>query len=428
MQRVLPAFFVVLLILGASFGDAQEPRKDTSAPVTFGPNDWPWWRGPSRNGVADPAQKPPLRWSESENILWKTPIPGRGHGSPIVVGDQVIVATAEMDREVQSVLCFDRQTGKQLWVTEVHHGGLEKKGNAKASQASATAACDGERIYINFLNRNAIFLTALSRTGKQLWQHKVADYVLHQGFGSSPTVYESLVLVTADNKGTGVIAAYDRVTGKLVWQQPRPQFPNYASPIIFNVAGRDQLLLTGCELVSSFDPRSGKKLWEFPGSTTETVTSTVTDGQHMFISGGYPKGHVAAVRVDGSGKVAWEINTKVYVPSMLVHKSHLYAVTDQGAVLCLKCDTGKEAWKARIEGQFTASPVLVGDHIYATSEAGRTFIFEATPEAFTMIGETQLSGEVLATPTICGSRIYLRIGARQDGRRQEMLYCLGQSK
>jgi outer membrane protein assembly factor BamB len=249
--------------------------------------------------------------------------------------------------------------------------------------------------------------------------------VLHQGFGSSPTVYESLVLVTADNKGTGVIAAFERSSGNLVWRQPRPQLPNYASPIIYNISGRDQLFVTGCDLVSSFDPRSGKKLWEIPGSTTETVTSTVTDGQHIFISGGYPKGHVAAVRADGSGKVAWESSVKVYVPSMLQHRGYLYAVTDQGVALCLKCDTGKEVWKGRIDGQFTASPVLVGEHIYATSEVGRTFIFQASPDAFTMVADNQLPGEVLASPTICGNRIYLRIGTRQDGRRQEMLYCLG---
>jgi len=321
----------------------------------------------------------------------------RGHGSPIVVGEQVFLATADHDLQTQSVLCYHRTTGQRLWQTEVHRGGFATTGNAKSSLASATAACDGQRVFINFLHAGAIYTTALDRDGRQLWQTKVTDYVLHQGFGSSPAVYRSLVLVSADNKGTGVLAALERATGKVVWKQERPKAPNYASPIILNVAGRDQLLMTGCDLVASFEPLTGKKFWEIEGSTTECVTSTVTDGRHIFTSGGFPKSHLAAVRADGSGKVAWQNNTRVYVPSLLVHRGYLYGVLDAGVAACWQCDTGKEMWKARLGGTFTASPVLVGDHIFATNESGRTFLFKATPEAFTLVGENQLGDEVMAT-------------------------------
>src|SRR5690349_6051076 len=237
--------------------------------ITVGPSAWPWWRGPSRNGVASADQKPPLKWSESENVLWKSPIPGRGHGSATVVGDQVFLATADHEREVQSVLCLDRRTGKRLWEADVHRGGFEKKGNAKSSLASSTVACDGDRLFINFLHDGAIYTTALSRECKQLWQTKITDYVLHQGYGSSPAVYRSLVLVSADNKGGGAVAALERATGKVVWKRTRPKTPNYASPIVLNTAGRDQLLLTGCNLVTGLDPLSGKELWEIKGATTE---------------------------------------------------------------------------------------------------------------------------------------------------------------
>src|SRR5262249_24365105 len=138
----------------------------------------------------------PLKWSDTENVLWKAAVPGRGHGSPIVVGDQVLLATANPKYETQSVLCYDRTSGKLLWETEIHRGGYEKGGNAKASMASATPACDGQRIFVNFLHDKAIYTTALTRTGKKIWQTKVTDYVLHQGFGSSPAVYESLVIVS----------------------------------------------------------------------------------------------------------------------------------------------------------------------------------------------------------------------------------------
>lgn len=221
--------------------------------VAFAPTDWPWWRGPQRNGVADPNQQPPLKWSDTENVLWKALVPGRGHGSPIVVGTQVFLAAAEAPEGIQSVLCFDRATGKQLWQKEVHRGAFPK-GNDKSSFASSTPACDGQRVFINFLHNGAVYTTALSRDGQQLWQTKVTDYILHQGFPTSPAIYQSLVLVSADNKGGGKIAGLDRATGKIVWQHERPKFPNYASPIILKVNGRDQLLLSGCDLVTSLDP------------------------------------------------------------------------------------------------------------------------------------------------------------------------------
>jgi outer membrane protein assembly factor BamB len=423
MQRLLLGSAVTCLVF--SLSGAEEPRNQPEAEqITFAPTDWPWWRGPQRNGIAA-KQNPPLKWSETENVLWKSLVPGRGHGSPTVVGDQVFLATADHEKEVQSVQCYHRQAGKLLWQTEVHRGGFAKKANDKSSLASSTVACDGRRVFINFLHDGAIYTTALSREGRQLWQTKITDYVLHQGFGSSPAVYQSLVLVSADNKGTGVIAGLERSTGKIVWKQERPKLPNYASPIILNVAGREQLLMTGCDLVAGFDPLSGKKLWEIKGSTEECVTSTVTDGQLIYTSGGYPKNHVSAVRADGSGQVVWQNSTRVYVPSMLVHNGYLYAVLDAGTATCWKCDTGKEVWKGRLGGTFSASPVLVGEHVFATNEAGRTFIFKATPEAFDLVAENRLDGEVLATPTICGDRIYMRVATTEKGRRQEMLYCLG---
>ena len=161
------------LLLG---GIAKAEDRELLGAVSLPATDWPWWRGPQRNGIASSDQKPPLKWNETEGVLWKASIPGRGHGSPTVVGDRVFLATAEHDREVQSVICFDRNTGKVLWQTEVHKGGFDTKGNAKSSLASSTVACDGEKVYINFLNSAAIYTTALSLDGKQIWQTKITDY------------------------------------------------------------------------------------------------------------------------------------------------------------------------------------------------------------------------------------------------------------
>jgi outer membrane protein assembly factor BamB len=363
-----------------------------------------------------------MKWSADAHVRWKTAVSGRSHGSATVVEKQVFLATA--DREKQSVICYDRETGKVLWTTVVHDGGITKKANKKATQASTTVACDGKRLFVTFLNDGAVYASALDRNGKLLWQTKVSDYVLHQGYGSSPAVWESLVIVGADNKSGGAIAGLDRESGKIMWKQDRPKLPSYTSPVILEVAGQTQLFFTGCERISSFNPLTGEKLWEIKGATQECVTSTVTDGTHIYSSGGWPRNHITAVRADGSGKIAWENGTRVYVPSMLVRDGYLYAVADAGIALCYKADTGEEIWKERIEGTFSSSPVLVGEHIFVTSESGRTYIYKASPKAFELVGSNQLGSETYATPTICGDRIYIRVAEGRGAKRQEYLYCL----
>ncbi|MBS0266277.1 MAG: PQQ-binding-like beta-propeller repeat protein [Planctomycetes bacterium] len=412
------AFSQTVIVVGAA-------PSTKAGPVKFAATDWPWWRGPHWDGLAAADQVLPVKWSDTENVLWKAPVNGRGHGSPTVVGDQVFLVTADEEAERQSVLCFDRLTGKSLWKYDVHQGGFSKKDNKKSSHASATVACDGERLFVNFLNREAIYATALDRNGNLIWQKKISDFVTHQGFGASPLIYRSLVIFAADNKGGGAIAALDRATGETVWRHDRPKLPNYTSPIIVKAAGKEQLVFTGCDLISSFDPLTGTKLWEAPGATTECVTSTVTDGRIVVTSGGYPKNHVSAMLADGSGKVVWENPVRVYVPSMIAHAGYLYAVIDDGVAMCWKSDTGKEMWKVRLGGKFSASPVMVGDRIFAVNEDGRGFVFQATPEKFELLAENPLGEEAFATPTICGGRIYLRVAATVDGKRQEMLYCVG---
>lgn len=386
-------------------------------------DDWPWWRGPSRNGAAHPDQNPPVEWSDTKNVAWKTPIPGRGHSSPTVIGRRVLLATADEQAQTQSVVCYDRDSGRQLWQTAVHHGGLMQK-NAKSSSASSTVASDGQRAFINFANDGAVVVTALGLDGKQLWQTRLCDYRIHQGYGASPAVYQNLVIVAADSHAGGAVAAFDRQTGAVVWKHNRPEEPNYPSPIILNIHGRDQVLMTGCNQILSLDPLSGKTLWETKGGTTECVTSTVTDGQRVFSSGGYPKNHLAAVLADGSGKIDWETKDRVYVPSLLVKNGFLFGVLDAGVAVCWQCDTGRERWKKRLGGEFSASPTLVGETIYAASDNGETFVFRADPEKFEQLAVNKLGEQAMSSPTICGGRVYLRVVEPMGDQRQEKLYCL----
>lgn len=416
-------FFLILLAL-TSFAVPHAGNAQSARDLGFTSTDWPWWRGPDRNGVADPNQQPPLQWGDTENILWKSPLPGRGHGSPTIVDDRIYLAVGDDDPERQLVLSLDRDSGEIVWEVVVHRGGMMKK-NEKASLASSSVACDGELLFINFFNDGAVYTTALTLDGKIQWQAKVSDYVLHQGYGSSPAIYGELVIVSADNKGGGAIVALDRGSGMERWRVDRPEEPNYPSPIILNVAGRDQLLMTGCDLVTGIDPLSGEKLWEVEGATTECVTSTVTDGELIYTSGGFPRNHLAAVRADGSGELVWETGDRIYVPSMLVQEGYLYAVLDAGVAACWDAATGEPQWKARLGGNFTASPVLVGDQIYAMDEDATTTIFRATPDGFERLGKNELADDAFATPTIVGGRIYARVGVRDGGQRRELLVCIG---
>ncbi len=388
--------------------------------------DWPGWRGPTADGHAPAAAASalPVRWSETENVLWRAPVRGRGHSSPTVVGDRLYVATADPATNESLVLAFDRATGRPVWETVVHRGPLESGAHRNASPAAATVAWDGTRLYINFLHAKAIHTTALAPDGKLLWQTRVADYAVHQGFGASPVVHRGVVLVAADSRAGGKFAGLDAATGKILWSQDRPKIANYPSPALVRAAGRDQAVLAGCNLIAGFDPLTGKKLWEIEGSTEETVVTAATDGRRIFVSGGYPRSHVVAVEADGSGKIAWQNPTRVYVPSMLVRDGHVYAVLDAGHAVCWDAATGEERWREKVDRDFYASPVMVGSRIYATSQRGVTSVFEATPAAFKLLAQNQLGDEAFATPAVAGDRLYLR-AIKKGEPRQEFLWCIG---
>ncbi|MEO6245869.1 MAG: PQQ-binding-like beta-propeller repeat protein [Opitutaceae bacterium] len=392
-------------------------------PAGSAATDWPAWRGPTADGHAAPGQVPPVKWSEKENIAWRAPVRGRGHSSPTVAGDRVFLATADADTQEHLVLAFDRATGKTVWTTTVHRGPLESGNHKNSSAASSTVAWDGERLYINFLHAKAIHTSALDRDGKILWQTRVGDYVVHQGFGASPVVYEDVVIVAADHRGGGKVAGLDRRTGKILWEHARPKIPNYATPAVLRVAGRTQMILGGCNHVLSLDPLTGKQLWEIEGSTEETVVTATTDGSRVFLSGGYPKSHFIAVEADGSGKITWQNNSRVYVPTALVDSGHVFAVLDAGHAVCWDAATGKERWREKVDRDFYSSPVMAGPRVYATSLRGVTSVFEATPKAFKLLAQNQLGDEALSTPAIAGGQIFLR-SAKKGEPRQEFLWCV----
>ncbi|MDP6447004.1 MAG: PQQ-binding-like beta-propeller repeat protein [Pirellulaceae bacterium] len=405
-----------------SVGLAESPSPAEPASFKLASTDWPWWRGPNRDGAV--AGDAPTTWSATENIKWTTPLPGRGHASATIVGPFVYIPTADKKARTQTVYCLDRETGRIVWAEVVHAGGLDDKGNKKTTQANASIACDGEKLYVNFLNSGSVHTTALTLKGKRVWSTEVSKFTTHQGFGASPALYGDLVITSADNKGGGAVAAMKRSDGEVVWRIDRPAKANYTSPIILKSSGRDQLFLSGCDLVTSLQPESGKTLWEIEGSTTECVTSMVTDGKRVFASGGYPKNHMLAVNTDGSGEVAWSNNVRVYVPSMLLRGAHLYGVTDAGVATCWDSATGETMWQERLGGVFTSSLILVGEKILATNEKGETFVFRADPQRCRILAKNQLGDASFATMSASKGALFHRYVKTADGERSEFVTCI----
>lgn len=390
--------------------------------------DWPWWRGPGRNGIAVEGQDIPTKWSESENVIWKAPVPGRGHSSPTVVGEQIYLATANESVSSQSVVAYARKTGKKLWETELNRGGFPRT-HPKNTHGTCSVAYDDGRLFVAFHHRDKVTLYCLDTAGKKLWQKVVGKFAPRQyeyGYAPSPVIYKGRVIASADYEGGGFIACYDR-DGKQLWKTARPRLLSFSSPVVANVAGKDQLLISGCEAVASYEPQNGKLNWAVNATTMATCGTVVWDGDLVFASGGYPKPQTVCVKADGSKKIVWSNNKKCYEQSMLAHNGYIYALTDRGLAYCWRAEDGREMWRARLEGPVSASPILVGDNIFVSVESGRTFVFKADPKRFTKVSTNKLGDSAFATPSVCGNRMYLRVAFGQRSNRQEFLYCIGKA-
>jgi outer membrane protein assembly factor BamB len=389
-------------------------------------SDWPWWRGAARSGHADAMAAPPTSWSEKENVLWKVPLPGRGHSSPIIVGERIYLTTADEAKQEQSVLALSRKTGKEVWTKKISSGGFPKL-HPKNTHATPTVACDGERLFVVFCHHETVELTVLDLEGEQVWQKKVSPFKPRRyeyGYAPSPLIYRGMVIIACEYDGAASLSAFDRESGKEVWRTPRPSNISYSSPVVAHLAGRDQLLQSGAEQVCSYEPNSGKQLWSAAGTAAATCGTVVWDGDMVFASGGYPQSETLAIKADGSGEVLWRNGQKCYEQSMLATGGHLYALTGDGILHCWRGSDGEEKWKRRLRGPVSASPVLAGGHIYWANELGTLYVFKPNPDKFELVSENQLGDESFASPAVSGEHLFLRV-AKRGSPRQEFLYCLG---
>ncbi|MFM9067873.1 MAG: PQQ-binding-like beta-propeller repeat protein [Planctomycetota bacterium] len=391
--------------------------------------DWPWWRGPARNGIAAASAKaPPTTWSDSQNVIWKTAVPGRGHSSPIIVRDRVFLTTAQNKTQVHSVLGFDRATGKLLWQQDVSQGGFPAHNHPKNTEATSTLASDGERLIATFFHHETVEAIALDFDGQVQWRQKAGSFNPRRyeyGYAPSPLLYRNSVIMAMEYDGDSSIVALERSSGKSLWRTPRPANISFSSPVIAHLAGEDQLLMSGGEKITSLNPATGKALWSTEGTATATCGTIVWDGDTIFASGGYPQSETVAVKADGSGQVLWRNNQKCYEQSMLAVDGYLYALTDNGVVFCWRATDGQEQWKKRLQGPVSSSPVLAGGHIYWSNEGGITYVFKPNPKELEIVAENRLGDDGFASPAVVGNRLFLRGSKGSGDMRQEFLYCLG---
>jgi outer membrane protein assembly factor BamB len=395
-----------------------------SAACIASAEDWPQWRGPRLDGTSAETSVP-VHWSPTSNVLWKTELPGLGHASPIVFGNKVFTVSAVAATEERLLIALDAVTGKIAWQQAVLKSPLEKK-HSLNSHASSTPACDGERVFVAFLDRREMVVAAYGLDGKQQWIVRPGSFSSMHGFCSSPILFEDKVIVNGDHDGDGYIVALERKSGKELWRIDRPnKTRSYCVPLIRDIAGRTQMILTGSKCTASYDPRNGKQHWIMDGPTEQFVASPVYSAKDdlVVITSGYPEYHTLAIKADGQGKVgaekvAWRtIKGAVYVPSPIIEKEFFLIISEGGVAHCFETATGKILWQERM-GTHHASLVSANGLVYFLNDDGVMNVVRAGRE-FERVAQNKIGERTFASPAISNGRIFIRgakhlfaIGAR----------------
>jgi len=399
--------------------------------------DWPGFRGPRGDGVSD-AKGLPLRWSDEQNILWKTKLPGPGASSPITIGEHVYLTcysgygdgtTGGQAADVKRhLVCLRRRDGTILWDAVMPSQGPEfdyVNYINKHGYASSTPTADRERVYVFYGTSGA---AAYSHAGKPLWHTECGRGVHEFGSAASPVLFGDLMIVNAEVESESLIAL-DKSTGRVQWRQSasvRPQ-RSRSTPVLVQVGRRHELVFDyRLAKLAAVDPASGELLWQCASVEKYQNPSPVAHAGVVYATGG-TRPRTLAVRAGGKGDVTrshrlWTGTKGSNVSSPILYEGHLYwAHEKSGIVYCAKADTGEVLYEKRLNraGQFYASPVLVGGRLYYTTREGRTFVVAAKP-----------TFELLATNTLDDRTAFNASGAVADGRlllrSARYLYCLGQ--
>lgn len=403
---------------------------------------WPQFRGPEGQGHANAAGLP-LEWDESTNIVWKSPIQGKGWSSPVVGGGVIWltsateVAASEEERKAKtagSILENEMEvaTSITLWLTKVDLATGEVLKQLKLtdvaspppihslnSHASPTPVLTEGRIYCDFGDYGTFCID--TETDEIVWQQRIpVDHGV--GPGSSPLVVDDLLILTCDGRQKQFIAALNTADGSLAWRTERPPIrqenpefrKSYSTPLLINFAGEDQLVIPGAQWCIAYEPRTGKEIWRVDHGRGFSLSGRpVFDGKHVYFCNGFAGDQLWAIRPDGRGDVTeshvtWKVSKQIpNMSSPLIVGERIYTVSDGGIAQCFDTATGKGLWKKRVPGKYSASPLLADQRIYLCSHEGRTTVI-APGDEFEELAENQLDGQLMASPVVADGDLLLR--------------------
>jgi outer membrane protein assembly factor BamB len=390
---------------------------------------WPQWRGPTHDSVS-PRADLPLSWSKTENVVWKTPLPGWGNSTPAIWKDALFVTTQDNDRLL--LLRLNRVSGKVLWEREVGRGIANRKAgkgepkyHAENNMASPSPVTDGKHVWAHFGNGD---LACYDFDGEKVWSINFpklyGPYSIWWGHSNSPLLVGDLLISVCIQDpvpgGKSYVVAHDKLTGKEKWYTPRDTGAklepgdSYTTPIPWTHGGRLEVLVFGGNVLDAYDPASGKQLWESkPFKGNRVISGPTLVGDTVYAVQGM-KGPVFAIKVGGEGdttatSVRWKSLDKTTpdAASPVVANGLVYLPNNEGLVTCVDAETGKEVWKERIGDAFRATPLVAGKRVYLFTKEGKCTIIEAARE-FRVVGTGDVGEETIASPATTGGDLYVR--------------------
>jgi len=390
-----------------------DASKKSSAPA----EDWSQFRGPGGMGHSA-AKGLPLHWSPTENVTWKTPIPGKGWSSPVTFGDRIFVTTAvpAMGSQELHLLELDAASGEIEWDATVFDKlipGFEGL-HGKNSYATPTPLIADGRIYVHFGPNGTACLTL---DGETVWKTRELKYDSMMGGAGSCALVDGILVINCDGVDKQVVLGLNADTGKVRWTAKRAlskeeQHYAFATPLVIDVNGKKQVVSPGAAEAHSLDPHTGAELWRVSYGGYSTVSRPVFGNGLVYLANGSPR--LMAVRPDGHGDVTnshvvWKQAKSIpHCPSPLLVGDSLFLIQDAGVATCLDALTGKPRWTHRVGGEFVASPIIGDGHIFAIDEQGTTTIFSADPKQYTEIAKNKLNEQCQASPAVIDNALLIR--------------------
>lgn len=379
---------------------------------------WVQFRGPNGQGRSS-ATGVPVAWSATSGIAWKTAVPGLGWSSPIILGDSIWITSASKDGKSLRAIAVDGGSGRIDHDVEVFQPSEPVPRNPKNSWASPSAAVEEGRVYVHFGAMGTACLDAA--TARILWRNQELVIDHKEGPGSSPILFENLLIVNCDGQDHQYVAALHKSTGKIAWKTKRsaplrsnPDYRKaYSTPAIVETSSGPQLVSTGADQVNAYNPRTGEEIWRVRYVGFSNVPVPLVDGDRVYVVTDFPQAQLWALRTDGRGDVTdthvrWKQPRQIgSSPSPILADGRIYVVTDQGVASCINPANGKIVWQHRLGGSFSASPIFVDGHLYFCNEQGKTTVV-VPGDVYREKAASTLPGRILATPAVLGQTLILR--------------------